>query len=45
MVQVTSFNSNVEPEIIPDHNDPYKIEWTDVTENPPYVVGEKVRWL
>lgn len=45
--QVTSFNASVVPENIPDHNDPYKVEWTDVGRNgetgPPFLIGQKVR--
>ncbi|RUS20029.1 hypothetical protein BC937DRAFT_86544 [Endogone sp. FLAS-F59071] len=43
--QVTSFNASVVPENIPDHNDPYKVEWTDVGKNgetgPPFLIGQK----
>ncbi|KAI8335459.1 hypothetical protein BC941DRAFT_453837 [Chlamydoabsidia padenii] len=30
--QVISFNSHAPKEIIPDHNDPYRVEWNDLTE-------------
>lgn len=40
--QVVGFNANAFKETILDHNDPYKVEWTDVTKGMDYVVGEKV---
>ncbi|CAO3659418.1 unnamed protein product [Umbelopsis ramanniana] len=42
--QVISYNSQAVQEIIPDHNDPYKVEWTDPSANgrrPAHFVGEK----
>ncbi|KAI8148388.1 hypothetical protein BJV82DRAFT_591965 [Fennellomyces sp. T-0311] len=42
--QVVGFNTQAYQETIPDHNDPYKVEWTEIdkTEEPPeYVVGDK----
>ncbi|KAI8992369.1 hypothetical protein BDB01DRAFT_778238 [Pilobolus umbonatus] len=41
--QVLGFNSSAFKEMIPDHNDPYKVEWTEVdkTNKPEYFVGEK----
>ncbi|KAK9253562.1 hypothetical protein V1507DRAFT_458275 [Lipomyces tetrasporus] len=38
---VLSYNKRTTPENIPDHNDPYRIEWTDVSAGPNIVVGEK----
>jgi actin-related protein 8 len=43
--QVISYNSQEVQETIPDHNDPYKVEWTDPNmdgERPEHFVGEKV---
>ncbi|CDH56692.1 chromatin remodeling complex subunit [Lichtheimia corymbifera JMRC:FSU:9682] len=42
-VQVVSFNSQAVHETIPDHNDPYKVEWTEVPSNGAanYFVGDK----
>jgi hypothetical protein len=42
--QVISYNSQAVQEIIPDHNDPYKVEWTDADHEgrPEYFIGEKV---
>jgi actin-related protein 8 len=43
--QVISYNSQAVQEIIPDHNDPYKVEWTDPSASgrrPTHFVGEKV---
>lgn len=39
--QVTGFNATAVKETILDHNDPYKVEWTEAT-NVDYFVGEKV---
>jgi len=42
--QVISYNSQAVQEIIPDHNDPYKVEWTDPNingEKPDHFIGEK----
>ncbi|KAK9475785.1 hypothetical protein V1514DRAFT_339047 [Lipomyces japonicus] len=42
---VTSFNKRVIPEEIPDHNDPYRIEWTDVNlqtpRAPKFFIGDQ----
>ncbi|KAG1222465.1 hypothetical protein G6F62_008954 [Rhizopus arrhizus] len=39
--QVIGFNTNAPKETILDHNDPYKVEWTDVSQDNEYFVGEK----
>ncbi|KAI9485473.1 MAG: hypothetical protein EXX96DRAFT_473196 [Benjaminiella poitrasii] len=39
--QVIGFNTNAPKEKIPDHNDPYKVEWTDVSSGADFFVGEK----
>ncbi|KAG2203224.1 hypothetical protein INT46_002506 [Mucor plumbeus] len=39
--QVIGFNTTAVKETILDHNDPYKVEWTEVNKNIPYFVGEK----
>ncbi|KND01663.1 uncharacterized protein SPPG_03461 [Spizellomyces punctatus DAOM BR117] len=39
--QVVGFNSQATPETIPDHNDPYKIEWTELNDLESYIVGPK----
>ncbi|CAG8610101.1 9022_t:CDS:2 [Ambispora gerdemannii] len=39
--QIASFNKLVVPEIIPDHNDPYKVEWTRIDDGHDYYIGEK----
>ena len=41
--QVRQFNIQSIPEIIPDHNDPYKIEWTTANNKEKYFVGLKVK--
>lgn len=40
--QVIGFNTTAFKETILDHNDPYKVEWTETTSNAEYFVGEKV---
>jgi len=40
--QVQQYNIQSIPEIIPDHNDPYKIEWTSTENHEKYFVGLKV---
>ncbi|GJJ75622.1 actin-related protein 8 [Entomortierella parvispora] len=40
-VQVRSFNSSTRPERILDHNDPYKVEWTDPAAEGEYIIGQK----
>lgn len=40
--QVIGFNTTAFKETILDHNDPYKVEWTEVTQNNEYFVGGKV---
>ncbi|KAF9110088.1 actin-like protein arp8 [Mortierella sp. AM989] len=39
--QVRSFNTSTRPERILDHNDPYKVEWTDPTLEGEYIIGQK----
>lgn len=39
--QVQQYNIQSIPEIIPDHNDPYKIEWTSTENHEKYFVGLK----
>ncbi|KAG0173952.1 actin-like protein arp8 [Apophysomyces sp. BC1034] len=42
--QVVGFNTQAFQETIPDHNDPYKVEWTEIQRNTPkpeYFVGDK----
>lgn len=41
--QVRSFNTSSLPEKILDHNDPYKVEWTDPNAEGEYIIGQKVR--
>ncbi|OUM66870.1 hypothetical protein PIROE2DRAFT_59126 [Piromyces sp. E2] len=40
--QVQQYNIQSIPEIIPDHNDPYKIEWTTTDNHEKYFVGLKI---
>lgn len=37
-----SYNTQVQPEIIPDHNDPYRVAWIDGTPGSELYFGEKV---
>ncbi|KAF9199589.1 actin-like protein arp8 [Haplosporangium sp. Z 27] len=39
--QVKSFNTSTRPERILDHNDPYKVEWTDPATEGEYIIGQK----
>ncbi|TPX62901.1 hypothetical protein PhCBS80983_g00058 [Powellomyces hirtus] len=39
--QVVGYNEQIIPESIPDHNDPYKIDWTEVTDEMNHIVGLK----
>ncbi|KAI8645916.1 hypothetical protein BD408DRAFT_449924 [Parasitella parasitica] len=39
--QVIGFNATAVKETILDHNDPYKVEWMEVSQDIPYFVGEK----
>ncbi|ORX43767.1 actin-like ATPase domain-containing protein [Piromyces finnis] len=39
--QVQQYNIQSIPEVIPDHNDPYKIEWTTTENHEKYFVGLK----
>ncbi|KAI7817063.1 hypothetical protein BC939DRAFT_467095 [Gamsiella multidivaricata] len=40
-MQVRSFNTSTRPERILDHNDPYKVEWTDPAAEGEYIIGQK----
>lgn len=37
-----AFNDSVQAQIIPDHNDPYRVEWIDGDSTDDVLVGEKV---
>lgn len=37
-----AFNSTVKPELIPEENDPYRIQWVTTAPTGEYVVGERV---
>ncbi|KAG0209940.1 actin-like protein arp8 [Mortierella sp. GBA30] len=39
--QVRSFNTSTRPERILDHNDPYKVEWTDPAVEGDFIIGQK----
>ena len=40
--RVKTSNAKVRPEPIPEHNDPYRIEWTEIN-GKKYFIGEEVR--
>lgn len=45
-----AYNETVQPEVVPEHNDPYRVEWTEVggsgegekIEKRGYVIGDQV---
>jgi actin-related protein 8 len=41
-VNAIAFNSTVKPELIPEENDPYRIQWVTTPPAGEYVVGERV---
>jgi actin-related protein 8 len=41
--QATTYNESVKVKKIPDHNDPYRIEWLDLAKEGDVIVGSKVR--
>lgn len=43
--QVRSFNTSTRPERILDHNDPYKVEWTDPAVEGEFIIGQKVPFV
>ncbi|EIW69617.1 hypothetical protein TREMEDRAFT_62486 [Tremella mesenterica DSM 1558] len=42
--RVVTYNQKVKPEPVPEHNDPYRIDWTEVGERG-YLVGEEALQL
>ena len=42
--QASAYNETSAPDIIPELNDPYKIDWTDLAEvqNPNFLIGQEV---
>jgi actin-related protein 8 len=38
----TAFNDQVRAEVIPDHNDPYRVDWIDGEAIDDVLIGEKV---
>lgn len=40
--QAATFNRNSKAVQIPDHNDPYKVDWLDMDKEPNVIVGTKV---
>jgi len=38
---VVNFNKRNEPETISEHNDPLRIDWTDVKDEPGYITGQE----
>jgi hypothetical protein len=42
-LRVKASNAKARPEAIPEHNDPYRIDWTEV-KGKNYIVGIDVSW-
>jgi len=42
-VKATAFNEQLKPELIPELNDPFRVDWIHDIGTEPYYVGEKVR--
>jgi hypothetical protein len=43
--QAASYNAKVVPEIIPERNDAYKVDWLDPSSDTPILIGSQVRSL
>ena len=41
--KATTFNEQLKPELIPEQNDPFCVDWIHDIAAKPYYVGEKVR--
>jgi hypothetical protein len=41
--KATTFNEQLKPELIPEQNDPFCVDWIHDIAAEPYYVGEKVR--
>ena len=42
-MKATGFNEQLKPELIPEQNDPFRVEWIYDIATEPFYVGEKVR--
>ena len=42
-IKATGFNEQLKPELIPEQNDPFRVEWIYDIATEPFYVGEKVR--
>ena len=42
-IKAASFNEQLKPELIPEQNDPFCVDWINDVEAESYYVGEKVR--
>lgn len=42
-VKATTFNEQLKPELIPEQNDPFCVDWIHDIAGEPHYVGEKVR--
>jgi actin-related protein 8 len=42
-IKAASFNEQLKPELIPEQNDPFCVDWIQDIAAEPYYVGEKVR--
>jgi actin-related protein 8 len=41
--QAASYNENVQVQNIPDHNDPYRIDWLEMEKEEDVIIGNKVQ--
>jgi actin-related protein 8 len=41
--KAATFNEQLKPELIPEQNDPFCVDWVHAIAAEPYYVGEKVR--
>ena len=42
-IKAAAFNEQLKPELIPEQNDPFRVDWIYDIATEPYHVGEKVR--
>ena len=42
-IKAAAFNEQLKPELIPEQNDPFRVDWIYDIATEPYYVGEKVR--
>jgi actin-related protein 8 len=42
-IKAAGFNEQLKPELIPEQNDPFRVDWIHDIATEPFFVGEKVR--